>query len=90
MGESKAKKLVLKQDIIKGTVKDKDNPCEVHYSRPEFHKYKFDNFKTNLKNLKELIYGNYKKMAFDCEYYGHDIVVFTKEIRKDHQPLQTP
>jgi hypothetical protein len=87
-GKSEAKKL-LKQDIIDGTVKDQDDPRDVYYTRPEFQKYEFDNFKTNLKNLKEAIYGNYERMASDCEYYGHDLALL-KEIRKDDPPLQTP
>lgn len=87
-GRSEAKKL-LKQDIIDGTVKDEHDPSDVYRSRPEFQQYDFDNFKTNLKNLKALIYDSIERMARDCEYYGHDIARL-HDIRAENPPQQTP
>lgn len=45
---SNAKKLLLK-DIHRGTITSMCNPKDVHHSRPEFHVYKFNNFKATLR-----------------------------------------
>ena len=70
-GGSVAKEL-LRSDIISGCVVPTMDAQYVYKMRPEFQLYKFGNFSSNLKNLRELITKNYKRMQDDVGYYGRD------------------
>ena len=85
---SKGKEL-LRNAIIAGTVTRRSNPEEVHKQHPEWSKWKYDNFKTNLANLIEAVAFDYRRMSEDCLYYGHDIAIMKKRLTND-PPMQTP
>ena len=83
-GKSEAKQL-LRDDIIRGIVKLEMDGDAVFQMRPEYQLYKLVNFKTNLKNLREAIDKDYKRMQKDYEWYKHDRVLL-KELRKNDPP----
>ena len=70
--KSKAKEM-LYQDICDGTVTDDMDGATVFMMRPEFQLYKENNFKTNLKNLREAIKKDYKRMQGDLEDFTKDL-----------------
>lgn len=83
---SEAKRL-LRNSIIAGIVKRGDDVVEVHKSNPEYQKWAIANFKTNMKNLIEVIALDYKRMAEDCRGYGHDLELL-REYRKNNPTIQ--
>lgn len=70
-GKSPAKEL-LYEDICTGIIKPEMNGDEVYLMRPEFQLYKLNNFKSNLKNLREAIALDYGRMQRDRKYYRQD------------------
>ena len=68
---SEAKKL-LYEDICSSKVQPEMTGDEVFLMRAEYKLYKLENFKTNLKNLREGIANNYEKMSKDRAWYKHD------------------
>lgn len=83
-------KLLLRDKIIAGEVTSKSDPKVVHPSHPEWKKWPFDNFKTNLKNLIEAVALDYKRLAEDCEAFGHDMALLKEVREKDPNPPPTP
>jgi len=53
--------------------------------RPEHACCNFDNFETNLKNLKESVAKDIIRMQKDCEMFGHDLQPLL-EVRADDVP----
>ena len=86
--KSEAKKL-LRDDIVVGVVTDDMQASDVYKMRDEFQLYKFDNFKTNLGNLRVSIKKNIERMQFDCICYGKDRALLI-ELRKDNPPNLPP
>ncbi|CAB9525586.1 hypothetical protein SEMRO_1697_G291880.1 [Seminavis robusta] len=87
-GKSEAKAL-LKNDILDGTVTQESDAREVHNSRIEYKQYPFDNFKTNMGNLIELVHKEYDRMRTDCEAYGHDMAIVA-DLHSNNPPIPTP
>jgi hypothetical protein len=69
--DSEAKRL-LREDIIAGVIQASMAAKDVYDMRPEYKKWAFKNFQTNLKNLRKAIADSYARMLADCEAYGHD------------------
>lgn len=83
-------KLLLRNSIIDGSVTSKSDPKVIHKSNPEWEKWPFENFRTNLKNLIEAVALDYKRLAEDCDAFGHDVALL-KELRaNDPCPPPTP
>ena len=76
--QSSKGKLLLRDSIIDGTVTRKLDPEEVHKSNPEWAKWPFNNFKTNLKNLFQAVALDYEQLAEDCQAFGHDLALLTE------------
>jgi hypothetical protein len=86
---SKGKEL-LRDSILAGNVTRKSDPDVVHQSHPEYSKWPRANFVSNLKNLLDAVAFDCRRMAEDCEGYGHDIALI-REIRKaDQVPMSIP
>ena len=83
-------KLLLRNSIIAGTVTRASNPSTVHKSNPEWEKWPFENFKTNLKNLIDAVALDYARMSKDCEAYGHDLALLKEVRQNDPNPPPTP
>jgi hypothetical protein len=77
-------KLMLREDIISGNVTDDMEAEDVYQSNEEYKKFSFANFKTNMANLKDVIYTNVERMEEDCALYGHDIALI--ELIRQHEP----
>ena len=69
--KSEAKRL-LRDDIISGVVDDSMPARDVYQMHEIYHDYKFENFSSNLKSLRESIRKNIKRMQFDCLAYAKD------------------
>jgi hypothetical protein len=69
--DSEAKRL-LREDIISGVVQASMAAKDVYDMWPEYKKWAFKNFQTNLKNLCKAIANSYTPMLADCKAYGHD------------------
>lgn len=69
--DSEAKHL-LREDIISGVVSGSMAAKDVYDMRPEYKKWAFKNFQTNLRNLRKNISNNYARMLADREAYEHD------------------
>lgn len=68
-------KMLLYEDIVGGIVTD-DCVAEIVYGkRVEFQEYPFNNFKTNLKTLRNTINKNQAKADNDMEALLHDMVI---------------
>ena len=65
-------KAVLREGIVNGLVPNAMDAAEVYKLCDLFQLYDFFNFKTNLKNLLDLIAREYDRMAADAEAFGHD------------------
>jgi hypothetical protein len=74
--ESEAKRL-LREDIISGAVNASMAAKDVYEMRPEYKKWPYNNFQTNLRNLRKAIVNSYERMLEDCEAYGHDLALLT-------------
>jgi hypothetical protein len=68
---SKAKRL-LYHDILDGVVTASMEPATVFRMRPEYQVYHEDNFKTNLKNLKQAIKDKQEYAVIDSAAFAHD------------------
>ena len=84
-GKSKAKDL-LRHDIITGVVKPEMDGATVFLMRPEYQLYKEDNFKSNFKNLREVIDKQYKRMQQDVQFYAHDRGLLLELRKKEPLP----
>jgi len=85
---SKAKQL-LRDDIVTGVVSSKMEPKAVFTMRAEYQQYDYNNFVTNLRNLREAIVKDHKRMQKDCEYYGHDRSILP-DLWKDREGADDP
>ena len=82
--KSKAKQ-VLREDIISGLVTpDMDTRTVYNMRDGLYHPYQFQNFITNLKNLRYAIELDYDRASEDAGFYGHDVaIVHSQGIRKE-------
>jgi hypothetical protein len=80
--DSEAKAL-LRSDIISKRAPATMTAKEVYGMRPEYMKFPYKNFPTNLNNLRKAIADNYERMQVDCEAYGHDLSVLKKSVTVD-------
>lgn len=85
---SKAKQM-LKEDIIFGAVTKAMLPRQVFEMRPEYKKFEYKNFVTNLRNLRIAVDKLYARMQADCIAYGHDCAVL-KDLRANDPPGPVP
>jgi hypothetical protein len=86
--DSEAKRL-LREDIISGVVLASMAANEVYDMRPEYKKWPYKNFQTNLRNLRKAIAHSYERMLADCEAYGHDQALLMT-LRADNNPQDVP
>jgi hypothetical protein len=75
--DSEAKQL-LREDIISGVVPASMAAKDVYDMRPEYKKWSYQNFPTNLRHLRKAIGDSYERMLADCEAYGHDRALLVK------------
>ena len=83
--DSEAKRL-LREDIIAGVVLSSITVSDVYKMRPEYEKWPFENFQTNLRSLRKKIATDYERMQTDCEAYGLDQEFVKTMLSGDHQP----
>ena len=81
-------KAVLRQAIIEGNIPSTMPFEEVYEMCDLFKEYPRENFKTNLKNLREAIAKDYDRMAEDAEAYGHDVEL--RDILRQRNPPRLP
>lgn len=86
--KSKAK-ILLRDDILIGAVTDRMSANEIFHSRPEFMEYDYEKFYTNLRNLRESLEKDQKRMQRDCEFYGHDRALLVS-LRATNPPRRDP
>jgi hypothetical protein len=84
---SEAKRL-LREDIIAGDVQDRMAPMDVYHMRPEYGAYKFENFRTNLGNLRAAVAASWERMQADAVAYGHDKAVWNSLQHANPRRLQ--
>lgn len=63
-------------------------PMLVYQMHDEFKPYKYENFTTNLSNLRASVKKNLTRMQSDCLAYGNDITLLM-QLRADN-PVQLP
>lgn len=84
--DGEAKEL-LKTEIISGVVPANMDAREVYDMHKElYHRYKFANFATNLKNLREAIASDHARMIEDAACYGHDVHIISSLSLPDYLP----
>ena len=74
---SQAKKLLL-ADLIANRCDGKDATEIYDMHKEEYHQYKFERFKANLKNLRDSVEKNQANAARDAEILAHDRAISTK------------
>jgi hypothetical protein len=74
--DSEGKRL-LREDIISGVVPASMAANDVYDMRPEYKKWTYRNFQTNLRNLRKALATSYARMLSDCDAYGHDRSLLT-------------
>jgi protoporphyrinogen oxidase len=82
--KSKAKAL-LKEEIITKTVTADSHPKGVHESHPQYKKYPFRNFKSNMKNLIKACQNPKKKTPTKWKY-NEAKKLLIKDIMEGHGP----
>ena len=78
---SEAKKL-LYNDILSGDVYETQELEEIYMSRPEYAHYDFDNFKVNLRNLRNAIKKKQMAAEIDENAYHHDMSIVPSVLRR--------
>lgn len=68
---SKAKS-ILRQGILDGTIKLDVDELALYESNDEHKKWKFENWQSNLRNLRNAIARDRGRMARDARDFGHD------------------
>jgi len=68
--DGEAKEL-LRKDIVNGKI-DGKGPKEVYNMRPEYRAYKYDNFVTNLRNLRKSLAELQERADDDAAALAHD------------------
>lgn len=72
-------KELLKFDLVSGAVPLSMKPMDVYMTRPEYSQFhKYQNFRSNLKSLKDSLEERKDKMLNDCCFYAHDLFVLKK------------
>ena len=84
-----AAKELLRDEILSGAITPTMDPEAVHSMKPEWKIYPLANFKTNLKNLRQSIEKDYRRMEADLGWYNHDRKKLL-EIRKKDPPAEDP
>ena len=69
-------KFILREDIIAGNVTSDMDAQEVYVMRPCYSQYKFNNFKTNLRNLRKALERDLIQSEDDEAAYFHDKCLF--------------
>jgi len=87
-GKSKAKEM-LADDIIKGEVLPAMAAKDAYEMREEYKSFKYENFRTNLKNLREVIAKDFARMQQDSVDYVHDREL-VKDLRNNNPLLRPP
>lgn len=70
--DSNAKKL-LHDDIVSGAVTDDIGPSFVYGMRTEYQSFKYENFRNNLRSLRESIRNNQARANDDESAFQHDV-----------------
>jgi len=87
-GKSEAKR-ILREDVISGVVPNGMPAKDIYEMHEEYKDYKFDNFKTNVANLRGLIETNISRMISDCVAYGQDRALL-RQLHADNPPRFPP
>lgn len=83
--KSEAKNM-LRVDLINGNVPADMAPMDVYKMRPEYAEFKYENFRTNLNNLRTAVAENITQMQRDSLYFGHDKAIMRHEMRNADEP----
>jgi len=82
-------KAILRRGIIDRTIANDMTPEQVFAMDPQEHgKWKWQNWKTNLSNLREAIARDRGRMAADARDFGHDLARVKK--LREANPVPTP
>lgn len=80
-------KILLRDDIVHGVVDAQMAPRDVYQMREEYSKFKYENFRTNLKSLREAVATSILQMQMDSLFFGHDKSIMMNERRKAPRSL---
>jgi hypothetical protein len=72
-------KIMLRDDIIRGVVHGQMAARDVYQMREEYSEFKFENFRTNLKSLRDAVATSILRMQIDSVFFGHDRSVMMRE-----------
>ena len=65
-------KTMLRDDIIHGVVDAQMTPMAVYQMREEYAAFKYENFRNNLKSLRNAVATSIDRMEIDSLFFGHD------------------
>lgn len=74
-------KILLRHDIVHGVVDAQMASRDVYQMRDEYSEFKYENFRTNLKSLRETVAKNIAQMQMDSLFFGHDKSIMMNERR---------
>lgn len=72
-------KILLQDDIIRGVVHAQMAPRDVYQMRKEYLEFKYENFRTNLKSLRDAVATSILQMQMDSLFFGHDKSIMMNE-----------
>ena len=72
-------KVMLRDDIIRGVVDVQMAAKDVYQMREEYSQFKYENFRTNLKSLRDAVATSILRMQMDSVFFGHDKSVMKHE-----------
>lgn len=81
-----ASKAILRAGILSGEIKPEMKPKQVFDLNPTQHgKWNYQNWRSNLRTLRNAIKRDRDRMQKDCIAYGHDLAII-KGVRKNTTP----
>lgn len=81
-------KTLLRDDIIHGVVGAQMAPVDVYRMREEYAAFKYENFRNNLKSLRNAVAANINQMEMDSLFFGHDKSIMMNEMK--NKPRMSP
>ena len=69
-------KYLLRNDIISGIVTKEMSAKSIYMMRPCYSKFKYKNFRTNLRSLRKLVERDFVRAEVDEQAYLHDKALF--------------
>jgi hypothetical protein len=82
-----AAKIKLREDIIRGLVDAQMAPKDVYRMREEYSEFKYENFRTNLKSLRDAVATSIVRMQNDSLFFGHDKSVMMYEVQNEARSI---